>query len=372
MKAKLSAILVGCLLSSGVMAQSSVTLYGVIDEAIRYQSSPTGTGAHGSSVGLSEGAISGNRFGLRGDEDLGGGTHAIFDLQNGFNAGTGKIDQQGQMFGRYAWMGLTNPAYGTVKFGRQYGDAFSFDAFVFDAIGGGNITATDWELFLVGCRYDNTVDYAKQFGVFSVDLQHSFGGQPGSASIGSTSASALFYNFNGGKAGIFAQESKDAESHKLVVGQAGATYGFSRVSLFAYYIYAKRDAGFQVGAAGTSEALANTNIMNNVTTAYGPQTDDRTDQFIRLGASYSPSPVWKFTVSYAYDHAKNVAPGRNGELMTLYGIADYILSKRTDVYVELDESRVSGASATDPNSPLGTTFGVRQLFGASLSLRTTF
>ncbi|ABE36262.1 gram-negative porin family protein [Paraburkholderia xenovorans LB400] len=372
MKAKYLALVAPIVLSSHAMAQSSVTLYGVIDEAIRYQSNPGGTGTRGASVGMSEGAISGNRFGLRGDEDLGGGTHAIFDLQGGFNAATGKIDQQGQLFGRYAWMGLANQKFGTLKVGRQYGSAFSFDAFTFDAIGGGNITATDWELFLVGCRYDNTVDYTNQLGPLSLNLQHSFGGQPGNTSIGSTTSGALYYGFGGGKLGIFGQQSKDAASHKLVVGQAGANYGFGKTSLYAYYIYTKRDAGFAIGAAGTSAALANTNIMNNATTAYGAQTVNRIDQFIRLGAAYQPLPDWRFTISYAYDHARNVAPGRNGQLQTLYGIADYILSKHTDLYLEVDDSRISGASVNDPNSPLGTAPGVRQVLGASLSLRTTF
>jgi predicted porin len=276
------------------------------------------------------------------------------------------------LFGRYAWVGLADDTYGTIKMGRQYGGAFNFYAFNFDPIGGGNLPATDWELYLTGIRFDNTLQYSKDLGPVTVELQHSFGGQPGSASVGSTSTAALYDRIGSGKIGIFGQESKDGTGHKLVVGSAGATYSFGPTTLYSYYIYARRDAGFQVGTSGTSDPLANTNIMNNANTAYGPQTDPRTDQFIRIGANYSLSPFWKFTLAAAYDHAQNVAPGQNGQLMTVYGMADYLFTKRTDVYLEVDENRAYGASVDDPNSPFGTEPGVRQVLGASLSLRTLF
>lgn len=366
------ALLCGLLISTGAMAQSSVTLYGVIDEAIRYQNHPNSATATGSTIGMSEGAISGNRFGLRGDEDLGGGAHAIFGLENGFNLANGKFDQQGQMFGRFAWVGLSSQPYGTLKIGRQYGNAFNFDGFVFDPIGGGNVTATDWELVFIGCRYDNTLDYTNKFGPVDVELQQSLGGQPGSFSHGSTTSGSLYYNFSAGKVGVMGQQSTDAESHKLVVGSAGVNYGVGPLKFYGYYIYAKRDAGFAAGGAGTATPLANASFMSNAMTASGPQTSDRVDQFFKLGVTYQMLPELHFVVAYAYDHAKNVAPSKNGTMMTLYGIADYSISKRTDVYLEVDDSHISGASANDPNSPLGLAPGVRQAMGASLSLRTLF
>jgi len=354
------------------MAQSGVTLYGVIDEAIRYQNNQNSATAHGSSIGMAEGAISGSRWGLKGVEDLGGGAQAIFGLESGYNLPSGKFDQQGQIFGRFAWVGLSQPTYGTLKLGRQYGNAFNFDGFIFDPIGGGNITATDWELVLIGCRYDNTVDYTNQWGPVSIELQQSLGGQPGSFSEGSTSSGSLYYTASALNVGVMAQQSKDAASHKLVIGSAGATYVAGPVKFYGYYIYAKRDAGFQIGAAGSSAPLANTSFINNVTTARGPQTDARIDQFFKAGVGYQVTPAFRLTMAYAYDHAKDVAPGANGTMMTLYGIADYSLSKRTDIYLEVDDSRIAGASVGDPNSPLATGAGVRQVFGTSLSLRTVF
>ncbi|ABE35936.1 gram-negative porin family protein [Paraburkholderia xenovorans LB400] len=354
------------LMCSGAYAQSSVTLYGLIDEAIRFQ-----TSGSGNTLGMNEGAINGNRFGLKGKEDLGGGSYAIFQLESGFNVANGKFDQQSQLFGRFAWVGLQNDTYGTLKAGRQYGGIYNFYAFNFDPIGGGNINATDWSLFLTGIRFDNTVEYDNRFGPVALQVQHSFGGQAGSASSGSTTTASLIYNFNGGKVGVDGAESKDGTGHKLLVGSAGGTYAWGPVGLYLYGINARRDAGFSVAATNSGLPLSNTNLISNATTAFGPQTKARDDMFVRAGVTYQAAPQWKLTASYAYDHANNVAPGQNGTIQTVYGIVDYLLSKRTDVYLEVDHSHLAGASIDDPNGPL--TFGGKaNNFGAGLSLRTLF
>ena len=83
-------------------AQSSVTLYGVIDQGINYTNNSGGN----SLVEMASGHVQGSRFGLRGSEDLGGGTKAIFQLENGFSADTGRLGQGGRMFGRQAYVGL--------------------------------------------------------------------------------------------------------------------------------------------------------------------------------------------------------------------------------------------------------------------------
>jgi predicted porin len=108
---------------SSAYAQSSVTLYGVIDTGIGYQSSQTSLGSNSggrSSVKMINGVAFGNRFGFKGSEDLGGGTRTIFQLESGFNSATGAGQYTGAQFGRQAWIGMTNPAYGTAMLGRQY------------------------------------------------------------------------------------------------------------------------------------------------------------------------------------------------------------------------------------------------------------
>ncbi|WP_395065745.1 porin [Paraburkholderia silvatlantica] len=102
-------------------AQSSVTLYGVIDESIQWaHNTMDANGKNANLVGLAGGNLSGNRWGLKGTEDLGGGLKAIFQLENGFDINTGKLGQGGLMFGRQAFVGLTHDQFGTVTLGRQY------------------------------------------------------------------------------------------------------------------------------------------------------------------------------------------------------------------------------------------------------------
>ncbi|HEY1609229.1 MAG TPA: porin, partial [Paraburkholderia sp.] len=96
-------------------AQSSVTLYGVISESLEYVSNSKGSHL----VGLSNAGMMPPRVGLRGVEDLGGGTKAIFTLEDGFNITNGAM-LNGGLFGRQAYVGLQNDHAGTVTMGRQY------------------------------------------------------------------------------------------------------------------------------------------------------------------------------------------------------------------------------------------------------------
>lgn len=121
-KIKVSVIAVAAFAaSSAAMAQSSITLYGMLDAGIGYTSNINGH----SRYGLDGGAAGSNKWGLRGTEDLGGGLKAIFKIENGFNIGTGGIGGQGpigstrSLFNRQAYVSLASDQYGTVRLGRQ-------------------------------------------------------------------------------------------------------------------------------------------------------------------------------------------------------------------------------------------------------------
>lgn len=107
------------LFASMAHAQSSVTLYGIVDAGIAYNSNQ---GGH-SIVYAATGNQFGDRWGLKGNEDLGGGMHAIFRLENGFNIYSGASSQGGREFGRHAEVGLADDKLGTVTLGRQYNAA---------------------------------------------------------------------------------------------------------------------------------------------------------------------------------------------------------------------------------------------------------
>ena len=113
-------------LCAGVaQAQSSVTLYGVLDSDVASTTTAgvVGTGATATIKSISQtqvrtDGLSGNRWGLRGREELGGGLGVIFNIESGFNVDAGSSSQGGVLFGRRANMGLTG-GFGKVELGRN-------------------------------------------------------------------------------------------------------------------------------------------------------------------------------------------------------------------------------------------------------------
>jgi general bacterial porin, GBP family len=109
-----------CTAGGAMAADSSVMLYGVTDTFVQYID-------NGASHSFSErsGGSTGSQFGLTGAEDLGGGLNAKFDVETGFNINNGALfSDTTSMFYRQAWVGLFDPQYGSVSFGRQYEPSF--------------------------------------------------------------------------------------------------------------------------------------------------------------------------------------------------------------------------------------------------------
>jgi len=102
-------------------AESSVTLYGVIDAGIEYAKSGDKSVSRLSSGGLTQ-----SRFGLSGKEDLGNGLTAVFNLENRFNADDGTM-VQGLMFGGRSIVGLTG-RWGGVNLGRESNPIYALKA----------------------------------------------------------------------------------------------------------------------------------------------------------------------------------------------------------------------------------------------------
>jgi len=105
-------------------AQSSVTLYGIVDVNYMWQELPTVVGSgtdtrieQKSASAINSGHQSGSRWGLRGSEDLGGNMKAIFTLEGGYSPDTGTLGQGGRIFGRQAWAGVQT-GLGSVVLGR--------------------------------------------------------------------------------------------------------------------------------------------------------------------------------------------------------------------------------------------------------------
>src|SRR5690625_4678127 len=165
-------------------AETSVTLYGVVDGGIGYQRLKQRTSegsAKATRTGLLSGVQRGNRWGLRGSEDLGNGLRAIFQLESGFDIATGNQlqgnEENDRLFGREAHFGLAGDSWGQVTFGRQTtvssqyipGIGSPFGASFMQANFGANFSSVNTT------RYDNMIQYqTPSFAGFQAGLGYSF------------------------------------------------------------------------------------------------------------------------------------------------------------------------------------------------------
>jgi predicted porin len=117
MKFTLGAIALA-LVAPAAFAQSSVTIYGIVDLDGQYLS------GHAKQVLVTSGGQSGSRIGFKGTEDLGSGYFADFVLEGGLNVDTGGSGQGGQLFGRQAFGALRTP-FGNASAGRQYSSIYT-------------------------------------------------------------------------------------------------------------------------------------------------------------------------------------------------------------------------------------------------------
>ena len=117
MKFTLGAIALA-LAAPAAFAQSSVTIYGIIDLDGQYLS------GHSKQLLVTSGGQAGSRLGFKGTEDLGSGYFVDFVMEGGINVDTGGSAQGGQLFGRQAFGALRTP-FGTASAGRQYSSIFT-------------------------------------------------------------------------------------------------------------------------------------------------------------------------------------------------------------------------------------------------------
>jgi len=104
-------------------AETSVTMYGILDTGYGYQNykfDKNNVTYKNTGSGLTSGIFNGNRWGVRGSEDLGNGLRAIFNLEAGFDIGNGNTNDSDKLFHRQAWVGLASDSWGTLTMGRQY------------------------------------------------------------------------------------------------------------------------------------------------------------------------------------------------------------------------------------------------------------
>jgi len=203
MKKSLLAVAVAAALPALAHAQSSVTMYGILDASVEFSNddanSPTATGANAdSTIRLNNGQQSGSRFGVRGVEDLGGGLRAVFTIEHRFNVDTGAQSAAPSFWNGQAFVGLAG-GWGQLTAGRQYTPIFwALLPADFAGYGFYNNWAgfTGYPTFTPQgpIRIDNSLSYrSPTFGGLTVYAAYAFG---------ETTSSAATNGFGGGSGDI--------------------------------------------------------------------------------------------------------------------------------------------------------------------------
>jgi predicted porin len=123
--------------SAAASAQSTVTLFGVLDVNARYVKN-----GDVSMKTLNGGGINTSRLGFRGTEDLGGGLSASFWLETGINPDTGTTSDGSRFWNRRSTVSLTSVQLGEVRLGRDFTPTYSGYS-NFDTFGSNGVAAVD-------------------------------------------------------------------------------------------------------------------------------------------------------------------------------------------------------------------------------------
>lgn len=332
-------------------AQSTVTLYGIIDVGLVFNSNAQGHDQYY----MNSSNAAGSRWGLLGSEDLGGGTAAIFNLEGGFAASNGTLGQGGTEFGRRAYVGLSNKQYGTVSAGRNSITLYDF-MYIFQ--GGSNMIAAgsgyathpgDADNMDNFRRANNQVKYVSPtWGGAKFGGSYSFGGVAGDFTQKQIWSLAGSYVF-GPLAAAVAYEYVNRPNFATYGNQpadsaTGNNFGVSRAT--SGYATARSQ---QIFAAGASYTLGNTitsllytnarfgGLGEVAVTGLSPQAAAFRGTAVfnsyEVNLQYQLTPALQLAAQYAFTRNGNA----NGLPSARYNQvdlgADYHLSKRTDVYL---------------------------------------
>nr|WP_241018923.1 porin [Paraburkholderia sp. Tr-20389] len=329
-------------------AQSSVTLYGSLDESAAYYNN---TGGH-SLVAMQSGNNAATYWGLKGKEELGGGLSTIFTLESSFDITHGSLSSN-RIFSHQASVGLADDAYGTVTLGRQFdptvdlvqpitGDGFAGAAFTTP----GDADNNDNSVWI-----NSSIKYASPtYAGFQYELMYGVGGIAGNTTGGHSYGAAASYN-NGGLtlATGYLFSKNDANGN----GAADLTQTNSVVPLFgATALFGSRQS-FQVAAQYViGSVTANIRYSN---AQYKPYMNygafNRTETYNIGGAAlqYQFTPALTGTLNYVYTRSS----GASSATYNNFGVnGAYSLSKRTSFYAEVGYSHASGTTFSEDGSAI--------------------
>ncbi len=299
-------------LAGAAQAQSSVSLYGLVDMSVGRFQAP-GAAAF---KGVDSGNMSTSFFGLKGTEDLGGGLGAVFAIESFMRNDTGAAGRfNGDTFwARSAYVGLNSSSMGTLTLGRNttslfvntlifnaFGDSFGFSPSIRHTFTSGTVTGdTGWS--------DSIKYTSPKFGGASFTAHVAADDENVAGSGRNTGFSGLYF---GGPLGLgFAwQKVKKGTANDTTTWQLGGSYAFGGTKVFAQYGSVDNDTtgnDYKLTGLGSSIGMGTGAIL------------------VQWG---------------------RITPGTGSDRTTFSLGYDYNLSKRTDVYAVYMSDKIDGLSS---------------------------
>ncbi|WP_179405311.1 porin [Burkholderia guangdongensis] len=351
------AIVAGALLGtlgSSAHAQSSVTLYGIVDAGLLYTSKSlnpvTGQNA-GHQFSMITGGMTPSLFGLKGTEDLGGGLKAIFALESGIDVTNGGFaDSNGNLFGRQAWVGLASD-YGTVKAGLQFSpfvlSLISTDARNVSYFGSG-VPIYVGSVLVTGIFNANAISYTSPtIAGFRGSAMLALGGVAGNFQAGRQYSASLDYTYGP----LFV-------SAAMYSGNAGGTAASTPVPSTVPFSGRTVGASYRFGDLTVKASYTNLKVAGSF--------DNRTYGG-GLSVQFTPAVLADAGVWYTSDGNDT----HNHSILAATGLT-YGLSKATSLYGQVGFVDNHGLMDTGLSTN-GALFGASgTTFGAALGIRHLF
>lgn len=327
MHKKIIALAIAGLASTGAMAQSNVTVYGLVDAGITHYKSDGGKTVNAVDSSLN----SGSRLGFKGTEDLGNGLSALFVLEyalsNDTNSALGSASKWSGTAARQQFVGLSSNQWGTLTAGRLQGAAFKWACAYSPNTGG--FFGTDLRLGAhtnLFCgnsgRLDNAISYVSPtFGGLTVELNHARVTETGTPDNFNNTVGATYVNgpLNIGLVYNMAKRNDQPTDLDIREYGIGGSYDFNVVKLFASFTSNKKDTQadqkkYQVGASvpvsaqgvvsgsyaasrmggtdldSTAWSLMYTHSLSKRTALYGGYVQVNNDSQAKVGVG-APPPV---------------------------------------------------------------------------------
>lgn len=332
-------------LTATAQDSSAVQVYGLLDAGVVVERGCQGDCAR---TKVDSGVASGSRIGVRGREDLGGGTAAVYTLEAGVLNDTGAVEQSGKLFNREAYVGLDGPM-GLVTMGRQYNLVYETLTSVADPFQGGMAGSAANLVGYTTKRYDNTIKYKTKrarSGLIGAVI-YSFGESPFNSKVNRAYGGSLGYAKGPVNIGITHQRKDNLLD---ATGTTPAVDQSARNTLVAANIDFGRFVGYAAYGHSRGEGSSHWDMSNPYgAVAQTLPTDKSRDVLVGvavpLGATtLLASVIRKDDMTMLNRDADQIAIG-----------ASYALSRRTDFYASLAKikNRNGGAYTVGNATNLG-------------------